>query len=155
MGVTTTSAARALLRIDKLEAVRRRVSRSLGRCTPGSALAEDLSRQRRDLDEQIAHCRAVVAAAEAAGFHVWSREDFAVGDFVRVRDVWYEVLRVNERSLTVPQVVGKAAGNVVRRADARRGWTWTVGYHDGISRRLSGREMDDLLNPQRPKDHPE
>lgn len=137
----TAETVQALRRIDKLEAVRRRVERSLRRCVPGSPLHGELSRQRDELDEQIVHCRDVVAAAEAAGFKVWSREDFTRGDLIRYRGAWFEVLRVNARSVTV------------RHAEGEAEWTLTVGYHDGITDRAGPGETASRENGQRPKDH--
>lgn len=139
MGTTQAALAHALHRIDKLETARRRVMRSLSRCTPGSALARDLSRQRAELDEQLEHWRAVVSRAEAEGFKVWSREDFARGDFIKYLGAWYEVLRVNRRSVTVPY----------------NGGTCTVGYHDGITGRMDARGAAELQGNSRPKDHNE
>lgn len=142
-GTTHTTLTYALHRIDKLEAAQRRVARSLSRCTPGSALADDLARQSAELDEQLAHWRDVVSQAEAAGLKVWSASDFSRGDFVEYRGAWYEVLRVNRRSVTVPYAVDDPA------------WTWTIGYHDGITGRLSADEMAEHSQDQRPKDHEE
>lgn len=143
MGTTHTTLTHALHRIDKLEAARRRVMRSLSRCTPGSALAQDLSRQASELDEQLAHWRHVVAQAEAAGLKVWSPEDFTRGDFIEYRGAWYEVLRVNRRSVTVPYVGADPA------------WTWTINYHDGIAGRMSADEWASRRQDQRPEDHNE
>lgn len=140
-GTTYTTLTHALHRIDKLEAARRRVMRSLSRCTPGSGLAEDLSSQLAELDEQLAHWRAVVAQAEAAGLKVWSADDFSRGDFIEYRGTWYEVLRVNRRSVTVPYVGGDPA------------WTRTISYHDRITGRMSAEEMAGHSVDQRPKDH--
>lgn len=128
MGTTYTTLTHALHRIDKLEAARRRVTRSLSRCTPGSELAGDLSCQAAELAEQLTHWRGVVAQAEAAGLKVWSAEDFSRGDLIEYRGAWYEVLRVNRRSVTVPYVGSDPT------------WTWTIGYHDGITGRMSAEE---------------
>jgi hypothetical protein len=141
MGTTTTAFATALRRIDKLEAGRRRVSRSLDRCTPGSELARELAQQRDELDAQIARWRAFVTRAEAEGLKIWSREDFSRGDFVRYRNRWYEVLRVNTRSLTVPHALDGAGLDVVRRGDGDLDWTWTIGYHAGITGRMDAEAM--------------
>lgn len=140
-GTTYTTLTNALHRIDKLEAARRRVMRSLSRCTPGSGLAGDLSRQCAELDEQLAHWHHVVAQAEAAGLKVWSASDFSRGDFIEYRGAWYEVLRVNRRSVTVPYVGTDPS------------WTWTIGYHDGITGRMSAEEMAGHIPDQRPEDH--
>lgn len=143
MGTTYTTLTHALHRIDKLEAAQRRVTRSLSRCTPGSALAEDLSRQSTELDEQLAHWRNVVAQAEAAGFKVWSAADFSRGDLIEYRGAWYEVLRVNRRSVTVPYVGSDPT------------WTWTIDYHAGITGRVSAEERAEPGQDQRPEDHNE
>jgi hypothetical protein len=132
---------RTLRRIDALAADRRRVGRSLERCMPGSELAGELARQAAELDEQIAYWRGVVARAEAEGFKVWSRADFRRGDFVRYRGTWFEVLRVNPKSLTIPHTHNGVGRDVVRRGDGRLDWTWTAGYHDGITGRMSAEEM--------------
>lgn len=134
---------RTLRRIEKLEADRRRVERSLSRCTPGSDYAVELARQLAELGDQIDHWQVVVRRAEAEGFKVWSRADFKRGDFVRYRGAWYEVLRVNPKSLTIPHIhigVGRA---VVRKGDGGRlsEWTWNAPYNDGISGRMSAEEM--------------
>lgn len=130
-----------LRRIDKLEADRRGVLRSLEGCEEGSACAEELVRRRDELDEQLAYWRHVVAKAEADGFKVWSRADFKKGDFVRYRNTWYEVLRVNAKSVTIPHIHNGIGRYVVRKGDGHLDWTWTVGYHDGITGRMSAGEM--------------
>lgn len=114
-----TDPAEALRRIEKLEAERRRVQRSRGRCTPGSDYARELDRQTADLDERLTRWREFVARAEAGGFKVWSRGDFRRGDRVQYRDAWYEVLRVNAKSLTV--------------RDDHLDRTWAIAYTDGIT----------------------
>jgi hypothetical protein len=133
---------RTLRRIDTLEADRRRVGRSLARCTPGSGLSAELTRQRAELDEQLAHWRAVVARHEAEGLKVWSRPDFAKGDFVQYQGTWYEVLRVNAKSLTIPHIFNGVGRQVVRKGDGPHpDWTWTAGYHDGVTGRMSAQGM--------------
>ena len=140
--------------IDKLEADRRRVERARARCLPGTAYARELAEQRADLDVQLAHWRSVVARAQERGFRVWSRDDFAPGDFVRYLDTWYEVLRVNRRSLTIPHLRSGTGRGVVRAADVRPGWTWTLDYHAGIGGRMSAEEMArHPADDQRPGDH--
>ena len=151
--ITTEAALQALRRIDRLEAVRRRVSRSLKRCTPGSELALDLARQRDELDEQVRHWRQVVSRAEACGFRIWSRADFVPGDFIEYESTWYEVLRVNSRSVTVPRTRGNTDKGIVRKVDGVLGCTWTVRYHDGITGRKNASEMAARENPSRPEDH--
>ncbi|MFD8226862.1 hypothetical protein ACFV16_22120 [Streptomyces massasporeus] len=140
--MSTVDPAVALRRIEKLERDRRRVLRSRGRCTPGSDYARDLDAQLVDLDDEIERWGELVSRAEQEGrFRVWSRTDFRPGDFVRYRDTWYEVLKVNAKSLTIP--LAGAGLDVVRRQDAHKGFTWTARYTDGVTDRMSPEEMKD------------
>jgi hypothetical protein len=142
MSILSNDPAHVLRRIGKLEAERRRMRRSLSRCTPGSAYAEELTRQIHELGEQIEHWQGVVARAEAEGFKVWSRADFRRGDFVLYRGIWYEVLRVNAKSLTIPHARAGAGRRVVRAGDGRpNARTRTVPYIDGVAGRMSAEEM--------------
>jgi hypothetical protein len=147
-----TDPAVTLRRIEKLEADRRRVERSLSRCTPGSDYAAELTRQLAELDDQLGHWRAVVARAEAEGFKVWSRADFRKGDFVQYRGTWYEVLRVNPKSLTIPHIHIGVGRDVVREGDGGRlsGWRWTAPYTDGITGRMSAEEMSERERGEEP-----
>lgn len=135
--------ARTLRRIEKLQADRRRVERSLSRCTPGSDYATELRRQITELDDQLDHWQVVIRRAEAEGFKVWSRADFTRGDFVEYRGTWYEVLRVNAKSLTIPHIHIGVGRDVVRKGDGGRlsEWTWTARYDDGVTGRMSAQEM--------------
>lgn len=135
----------ALRRIEKLEADRRRVQRSRKRCTPGSDYARELDRQLAEMDDQLDHWRVVLARHEAGGFKVWSREDFSKGDFVQYRGTWYEVLRVNPKSVTIPHVFHGVGRNVVRKNGGHLDGTWTAGYADGITGRMSPEEMREHL----------
>lgn len=134
-----------LRRIEKLEADRRRVQRSRKRCTPGSGYAHELDRQLAELNDQLDHWRVVLARHEAEGFKVWSRADFTKGDFVQYRGTWYEVLRVNPKSVTIPHIFNGVGRNVVCRGDDRLGGTWTAGYADGVTGRRSPEEMREYL----------
>jgi hypothetical protein len=134
-----------LRRIEKLEADRRRVQRSRDRCTPGSDYARELDRQLAELDEQLTHWRGIIARAEAEGFKVWSRADFTRGDFVKYRGTWYEVLRVNPKSVTIPHIFNGVGRDVVRKDDGHLDWTWTAGYADGVTGRMSPEEMREHL----------
>lgn len=137
----------ALRRIEKLEAEQRRVQRSRDRCSPGSDYAAELDRQLAELEEQMEHWGKVIARAEAEGFKVWSRADFRKGDFVQYRGTWYEVLRVNAKSLTIPHIHIGVGRDVVRQGDGGRlsEWRWTAPYNDGITGRMSPEEMDEHL----------
>lgn len=135
----------ALRRIEKLEADRRRVQRSRKRCTPGSDYARELDRQLAELDDQLDHWRVVLARYEAEGFKVWSRADFSKGDFVKYRGTWYEVLRVNPKSVSIPHIFDGVGRDVVRKDEGPLDQTWTAGYADGITGRMSPEEMREHL----------
>ncbi|MEU7158528.1 hypothetical protein [Streptomyces chrestomyceticus] len=70
----------------------------------------------------------------------WSRADFQCGDFAKYRGSWYEVLRVNNASVTIPHLHLRDSGGVVRAGDVRPGWTWTAPY-DGLAGRMSAEAM--------------
>jgi hypothetical protein len=73
---------------------------------------------------------------------VWSRDDFTKGDFVQFLGTWYEVLRVNAKSVTIPAMVND--GKVVTAGDDRIGWTGMVPCHK-VTGRKSGEEMTAIL----------
>ncbi len=64
------------------------------------------------------------------------------GDFLKSRGDWYEVLKVNAKSLTGPHI--HENGPVVTKVGARLDWTWNFPY-DEISGRKSGEEMARVL----------
>ncbi|MCW2898662.1 MAG: hypothetical protein JWO67_927 [Streptosporangiaceae bacterium] len=138
-------------RIAKLEAEERQLTRRLngtglalhGEDAPASgAYAERLRVRLADIAEELVYWREHVAAAEAAGVKVWSRADFTRGDFVRFLGKWYEVLRVNGKSVTIPAMISD--GLVVTRDNTRLSWTDTVPY-DKVTGRKSAEEIAALL----------
>ncbi len=124
-----------LRRIAGLEADLRRNARNLeGKGSSGWDPAtyphqrEELEARREEITEQLEHWRGVVADAAARGFKVWSKDDFAEGDFVKWRGSWYEVLRVSEKSVTGPHIHND--GPVVTKDNARLDWTWPFPYNE-------------------------
>lgn len=118
-----------LRRIAKLEAERRSWQRAINgepgphtrrdhetwACLPAEGRhLEHVKTQIEGLDEQLDYWREHIKAAEAAGVKVWTRADFAKGDYVLSRGTWYEVLRVNAKSLTVPWTVNWQVPAVTR-----------------------------------------
>ncbi|WP_052391537.1 DUF3560 domain-containing protein [Streptomyces sp. NRRL B-24484] len=140
---------RTLRRIKELEAALRRNARNLAG-TGSSGWNPDkypeqraqLEARRAEITEQLEYWRGVVKAAEEAGFKVWGSDDFAPGDFLKSRGEWYEVLKVNAKSLTGPHIHND--GPVVTKVGARLDWTWNFPYDD-IQGRKSGEEMARLL----------
>ncbi len=147
---------RTLRRIAKLEAELRGVERWLaGKSNEGytRSLTPDtvaeLNRRKAELTEQIDHWRGIVAQAEADGFKVWSRDDFKKGDFVYYRGTWYEVLRVNPKSVTIPHIHNGVGRTVVRKGDGHLDWTWKAPY-DEVSGRRTAEEQAAAEAPAEP-----
>lgn len=154
-----------LRRIAKLEADERRVQRDLaGRMDwvddgnggyacklvqPGPKYRAQLERRAAEFAEQLAYWRGHVAKAEAEGVKVWSRDDFARDDFALSRGTWYQVQRVNAKSITV--MWGTNIGRLpavtrdnVRHALGPSDRTGTISYDD-IQGRKSAAEMTEVL----------
>jgi len=164
---------RTLRRIEKLEAEARGVQRALdGRLDyvsdgngghklalvkPGDSYREQLEHRADRLAGELAYWREHVAAREAEGVKVWSRADFAKGDFVHGRWGWAEVLRVNAKSVTIPWGSNAVHLPVVTRDNVTTavggpGWTDKVTYDD-VRGRKSAEEMREILaNAERPAD---
>jgi Domain of unknown function (DUF3560) len=88
------------------------------------------------LTEEIAYWKAhITALSKGEGRKVYSCHDFSRGDFVRVGERWYEVVRVNSKTLTVANGVNSTRLDVVTVANAhdargRPGWTDRLPYHE-------------------------
>ena len=155
-----------LRRIEKLEADLRGVNRNLAgrleyvsddaggytlkRVMPGEGRKDRLEQMGADLQEQIGYWRGHIAEAEAEGGKVWTRTDFAKGDFALTRWGWVEVLRVNAKSLTHPWGANAVHLEVVTRDNVKTalgtpGWTDTTTY-DEIRGRKSAAEMAGVLD---------
>ena len=139
-----------LRRIEKLEAEDRLIQRRLdgtdpymsyGKPAEGDYRERLLARQ-RDIHEELTYWREHVKAQEAAGVKVWSKGDFAKGDFVFFIASWYEVVRVNAKSLTIPAMIND--GYVVRKDGNRCDWTDTIPYHK-VKARKSAAEMAEII----------
>ena len=74
---------------------------------------------------------------------VWSRADFTRGDFVRFggHGTWFEVIRVNPRSLTVPAIIAGPGRAVLRAAGSPYDWTDTIPY-DKVTGRASAADIN-------------
>jgi hypothetical protein len=125
-----------LRRIEKLAAELRHIER--GQVTAADGWAEELRRRHEEVIEELAHWRAVVAQAEAQGHKVWGRSDFQRGDFDLARGQWYEVLRVNAKSLTVPG--GPDVQPVISQQTRAYTWDDRLAY-DKVTGRRTAEEM--------------
>jgi|SRR5450755_4721239 len=143
-----------LRRIEKLEAEERQLVRRRdgsgkamhGEDTPATgAYLERLTVRLADIAEELAYWRKHVADQEEAGLKIWSRADFAKGDFVRTRGRWYQVERVNPKSLSVPSGINDHLLAVVTRAEVVHAmgpsqWVNKITYDD-VTGRQSADEM--------------
>lgn len=132
---------RTLRRIEKLEADQRWLERELAKENSADWQAE-LNRRMAEALEQLEFWRHVVAEAERAGFKVWAKADFAKGDFALWKGTWYQVLRVNPKTVTVPHIHLGVGVRVVRPPLEGRyvGMTHTLPYIELRGRR-SAEEM--------------
>ncbi|MGW8333783.1 DUF3560 domain-containing protein [Streptomyces sp. NPDC055897] len=136
---------RTLRRLDKLRADLRAVEKwQRGQSAKGYSRNPDdpeLTIRHEELTEEIAHWEQVIKDAEAEGFKVWSKADFKRGDFALYRGTWYEVLRVNPKSVTIPHIHNGVGKRIVRATGNQHDdWTWTAPYDD-VSGRKSAAEM--------------
>ncbi|MGF3141009.1 DUF3560 domain-containing protein [Streptomyces diastaticus] len=127
-----------LRRIDRLEAQARHLDR-LAAQQPGWH-ADELRRRHAEITEELSYWREIITRAEAEGIKLWSRTDFQKGDFVLYRRIWYEVLRINAKSVSIPHIHNGIDRAVVRRGDGRITGNWLAPYDD-VSGRKSAAEM--------------
>lgn len=139
-----------LRRIEKLEAEDRQIQRRLDGTDPYMGYGEPatgdyrerLTVRQADIADELGYWRAHVERRKSEGVKVWSREDFTKGDFVKFCGKWYEVLRVNAKSVSIPAMCND--GRVVTKAEARLRWNDTAPYHE-VSGRKSAQEMAAIL----------
>ncbi|MFE4639202.1 DUF3560 domain-containing protein [Streptomyces sp. NPDC056773] len=133
-----------LRRIAKLQADLRAVEKWMrGQSAKGYSRNPgdpELPIRHAELTEEINYWQQVIKEAEAAGFKVWSKADFKKGDFALHRGTWFEVLRVNAKSVTIPHIHNGIGVTVVHADGNRLDWTWTAPYDD-ITGRKTAEEM--------------
>ncbi|MDX3126575.1 DUF3560 domain-containing protein [Streptomyces scabiei] len=147
---------RTLRRIKTLEAEMRRVEKWLRGESAGGftraltpATVAELNRRKEELTDEIGCWQHVIAKAEEKGFVVWGPQHFTKGDFARIGGRWYEVLRVNKTTLTVPG--GPDIQPVISlETHAYPGMRGTRPY-DEVRARMSAEEMAGALAAARAK----
>ncbi len=145
-----------LRRIEKLEAEERQLERRRdgsgkaihGEDTPATgAYRERLIVRLEEIAGELEYWREHVEKRAADGVKVWSKADFTRGDYVRFLGKWFEVLRVNGKSVTIPAMIND--GKVIHKDGNRCTWTDTVPYHE-VSGRKSAADMAAILaEPER------
>lgn len=95
---------------------------------------EQLDARIAELADQITYWQGEIDAAKAAGILIFDRSMIRKGDEVRTRHGWYEVRRVNAKSVTVASSIGSGTGTLpydkitaVRDSEGR-----PVDYTDGV-----------------------
>lgn len=150
-----------LRRIEKLEAEQRLIQRRLdgsghalyGQDRPAAGnYRVRLEARAATIAEELEYWRKHVAEQEAAGVKIWSRAEFTRGDYVRFLGSWYEVLRVNAKSITIPAMIND--GPIVRKEGARCTWTDTIPY-DKVTGRKSAEEIAGILAEADRREHAE
>ncbi|MFD3923055.1 DUF3560 domain-containing protein [Streptomyces sp. NPDC058595] len=129
----------ALRRIARLEADGLRWTRELENDGITAERRSQAEKQMAKVDEQLAYWREFVREAERGGFKEWSADDFTKGDFVQHGGTWYEVLRVNSKSLTVP-VALRRQSVLTRASSDLPARTGRLPY-DTVTGRRSAQEM--------------
>ncbi|MER7477386.1 DUF3560 domain-containing protein [Streptomyces sp. NPDC126510] len=95
-----------------------------------------------DLCDEIGYWEALVEQAKAEGVKVWGPGDFKKNDYALVCGRWRQVVRVNDKSLTVPG--GPDERRIISIATRRYSWNGRVPY-TSVSGRKSPEEMAAML----------
>ncbi|HEU5155362.1 MAG TPA: DUF3560 domain-containing protein [Streptosporangiaceae bacterium] len=111
------------------------------------------------LTEEIGYWKTHVAQLQQhSGVRVWARGDFRKGDFVQSGKRWYEVVRVNPKTLTVATGANTVDLKVITRANTRNalggpGWTSKLPYYSATGQMTAAqarRRFPDAFPPPDP-----
>ncbi|MFI0827251.1 ParB/RepB/Spo0J family partition protein [Streptomyces roseolus] len=118
---------RTLRRLEKLRAELREQERHIKEATEkGWDSLDRHERLARDMRKEIEHWEEVVEKAKADGVKIWTADDFAPGDYAYYLGSWYQVKRVNPKTLSVAWNLRLARKPVMTLEDAtERGQVWT------------------------------
>lgn len=140
---------RTMRRLEKLRAELRAEQRRHG-CADGTEhpVSDRHAREVRDLTEEIEYWEELIAKAEADGVKIWRPDDFAPGDFALLRGDWYQVARVNPKTLSIAWNLRLVPTPVMTLEDATdedgRVGTHTADYSD-VRARCPEEAMRDCL----------
>jgi hypothetical protein len=139
-----------LRRIEKLEADERFWANTLangynssGWTTKTPESVSEINRRLAAVREELEHWRGTIHAAEQSGVKIWTKDDFQVGDWARIGRSWYEVLRVNAKSLTLPHL--NYPQTLMRRDHPTALYPWRRPYNE-VSGKMTAKEMVDLAH---------
>jgi ParB/RepB/Spo0J family partition protein len=110
---------RTLRRLERLRADLRKQERHHAEAVEkGWSSADRHARLVRDLTEEIEHWEQIVEKAKTEGVKCWGPDDFAPGDFVLYSGSWYQVARVNPKTLSIAWNLRLAPKQVMSLEDA-------------------------------------
>ncbi|WP_326694746.1 ParB/RepB/Spo0J family partition protein [Streptomyces sp. NBC_01766] len=110
---------RTLRRLERLRADLRQQERHHTEAVEkGYSSVDRHARLILDLTEEIAHWEQIVEKAKAEGMKIWGPADFAPGDFVLYSGSWYQVARVNPKTLSIAWNLRLAPKAVMTLVDA-------------------------------------
>ncbi|MFI9418045.1 DUF3560 domain-containing protein [Streptomyces werraensis] len=117
-------------RLDKLNAELRGLERRRDRTAAAGRDTSRTERLIRDLTEEIAAWEAVVEKARQDGVKLWEADDFAPGDFALYSGTWYQVKRVNPKTLSIAWNLRltKAVMTLEDATDGGSTWTFGIDY---------------------------
>lgn len=110
-------------RLEKLGAELRQEERYRDEERAAGRDAGRYERRIEDLTEEIAHWEGIVAQAKADGVKLWEAGDFAPGDFAMYSGSWYQVKRVNPKTLSIAWNLRIAPKQVMTLEDATESGT--------------------------------
>ena len=117
-------------RVERLDTAARDVARKLDDATAGSEWHAWLDARATQLAEDVAYWRGELDRLRESGeFIPWGPEHCRKGDAVRVLGRWYEVRRVNRKSVSVPNHMGGS-------------WNDTVTWDKVTGRRRDGMQWE-------------
>jgi ParB/RepB/Spo0J family partition protein len=110
---------RTLRRLERLRAELRQEERHHAEAVEkGHASVERHARLIRDYKEEITYWEQIVQKAEEEGVKIWRPEDFAPRDYVLYSGSWYQVARVNPKTLSIAWNLRLAPKQVMSLEDA-------------------------------------
>lgn len=110
---------RTLRRLEKLRADLRQHERYHAEAAEkGYDSVDRHARRIRDLTKEIEHWEQVVEKAKADGVKDWGPDDFAAGDYALCFGSWYQVHRVNPKTLSIAWNLRLAPKQVMTLKDA-------------------------------------
>ncbi|MFJ5645885.1 DUF3560 domain-containing protein [Streptomyces sp. NPDC093223] len=137
---------RTLRRLERLRAELRAQERHHAEAVEkGYDSAGRHARLIQDYTEEIEHWEGIVQKAKDEGVKIWGPDDFAPGDFVLYSRSWYQVARVNPKTLSVAWNLRRAPKQVMTLEDATFDGG-RVGTHTADYTQVQGRCPEEAMS---------